>query len=235
MSPLIDRYTRRLLPAGSDPQGFWTTELQNIQRAIDAARAGGVVLTPGVYGDPTHTVQVTVDADGHITGMTEVPIAAGGGGVTTFRTSDVSTTGTGYGSSVSTGLTQAIAVGETWHLRWTLYIRRPGGGTTGGVSLWLTTAPVASSVHASVLAYGNSAGMNPMFFAALPSGTPAALVVGVGTNPNPSSAGAVPCVVELFIRNVTGASTVDVHFAPEVAGETAVVQDGSFLVAERVS
>jgi hypothetical protein len=229
--PLVDRYTRRDLPAGADSRGFWSTELQNIQRGIDAA--AGTPLTPGVFGDATHSAQVTVGSDGKVAAISQVPISAGGGGTTTWRNSDVSTTGSGYGASVSTGLTQAIAVSETWHLRWTLFVRRPGGANTNGVSLWFATAPSASAVRLLVLEYANSASLNPWMFASVPSGTPAAIAVGMGMNPVPGAGGA-PCVLDLFIRNVTAPSTVDVHFAPDVGTETAVVLDGSFLVAEKL-
>lgn len=37
-------------------------------------------VTPGVYGDATNVPQFYVDADGHITGVMEVPISGGGGG-----------------------------------------------------------------------------------------------------------------------------------------------------------
>ena len=37
-------------------------------------------VTPGVYGDATHSAQITVDQQGRITTATEVPISGGGGG-----------------------------------------------------------------------------------------------------------------------------------------------------------
>lgn len=38
-------------------------------------------VAPGVYGDATNVPQIVVDVDGHITGVMEVPISGGGGGV----------------------------------------------------------------------------------------------------------------------------------------------------------
>lgn len=57
-------------------------------------------VTAGVYGDATHVPQFTVDDKGHITDVTEVPIAGGGGGNWWFHPPAASgfaltTTGTG--------------------------------------------------------------------------------------------------------------------------------------------
>lgn len=37
-------------------------------------------VTPGTYGDATNSPQITVDDEGHVTGVTNVPISGGGGG-----------------------------------------------------------------------------------------------------------------------------------------------------------
>lgn len=37
-------------------------------------------VTPGVYGDASNVAQITVDQQGHVTGVTEVAISGGGGG-----------------------------------------------------------------------------------------------------------------------------------------------------------
>jgi len=44
---------------------------------IDHADSG---VTPGTYGDATNVAQITVDAQGHVTDVTEVAISGGGGG-----------------------------------------------------------------------------------------------------------------------------------------------------------
>lgn len=47
-------------------------------------------VTPGTYGDATNSPQITVDDEGHVTNVTNVPISGGGGGgggrtlITTF-------------------------------------------------------------------------------------------------------------------------------------------------------
>lgn len=37
-------------------------------------------VTPGTYGDATHVPQIVVDAKGHLTSVTDIPISGGGGG-----------------------------------------------------------------------------------------------------------------------------------------------------------
>lgn len=44
-------------------------------------------VTPGTYGDATNVPQFTVDQQGHVTGVTEVPISGGGGGGLTLLAS----------------------------------------------------------------------------------------------------------------------------------------------------
>jgi len=52
-------------------------------------------VTAGTYGDGTHVPQFTVDADGHVTGVTEVAITGGGGGGTTTDALTFDVTGGG--------------------------------------------------------------------------------------------------------------------------------------------
>ncbi len=49
----------------------------NADVTIDHANS---IVTPGTYGDATHSPQLTVDQQGHVTAVTNVPISGGGGG-----------------------------------------------------------------------------------------------------------------------------------------------------------
>lgn len=66
-------------------------------------------VTAGTYGDGTHVPQFTVDADGHVTGVTEVAITGGGGGGTTTDALTFDVTG-GAAPGASFDGSAAIAV-----------------------------------------------------------------------------------------------------------------------------
>lgn len=208
----IERYTRR--PTSDYSKGFLDVEFQNIQRAVGAVADVAIesVTAPLAYDPDTKTLSV---------GST-------GGPTTAVRTSDVSNTLSGSANAVSTGLTVAVTTGESWAVRWVLYLKR-NAGPAGASTLWLATIPSASKNALSVFA--PTTAFSALTFATVNLvGTPALLASTI-VNFDPGVQGA-QVVVEMLVRNATSSATLDLKFGPVSGGDTVTIADGSHVIAQ---
>src|SRR5579872_952754 len=116
-------------------------------------------VTPGTYGDSTHVAQITVDAKGRLTAVSNVGISGGGGGATctTGSTSSVGKLFIGSGSStpcvypannadvqVTSELDLTIPGGTTGNGTIVVYINLPGLTLSADYSSTITNAPTSS-------------------------------------------------------------------------------------------
>jgi trimeric autotransporter adhesin len=95
--------------------------------------------TPGSFGDATHAVQLTVDAKGRVTGVSQVAIAAGGTGLTT-----VNSTPGSFGSSTQIPVITVNGYGQITAVS---TVAAAGGGSgTGTAAGTLAAIPATCSV-----------------------------------------------------------------------------------------
>lgn len=134
------------------------------------------------------------------------------------------------GVATSTGMTQAIANGETWVLRWRLRMSSSAANANGFTLS--ATLPTASNI--SVFIRGVTSGTTALIEA---SGTSALFgaVSALGTfDSSTSTNNAASVDVEVTIQNATSSTTADLKFARATSGSQ-TMKAASYFEARRVS
>lgn len=239
---MSETYTRRPVPSAYN-QGYFSTELATIQRVLASLASSSFSLSAaapihydagtttvshdasgvaaGTKGDATHSARVTVDADGHVTGLTEVAITGLTG--TTVQaarlTSDVSTNG---GAFVTSALTLPVLTGESWTFRWVLALGT-SVGASGGISFRITAPSntghfgVENGVRTSA-PFNQTSVADPLLFAT--------------TIANEDFSASISwAVIDASFYNFTADGTVDLQFKNNGSGETAILRQASAFTA----
>lgn len=206
--------------------GTWSVEFDGSDDVTGAMTLATVNADVGTFGDATHVAQVTVNAKGLVTAVTEVAISGGGGGGLDELTGDV-TAGPGTGSQVATIPNGTVTYAKMQDVSAT---SRVLGRRTAG------SGDVEECTLSQVLDFVGSAAQGDLLFrdasgwARLGAGTAGQVLQtgGAGANPSwaASGAGALTFVGRTTVAGAA-ASTITV-------GSLDLDTDGRYLVIYNV-
>ena len=113
---------------------------------ITAAKLADTAVTAGTYGDATNSAQITVDAQGRITGAANVSISGGGGGSTTI----VSEQFNGDNSTTAFTLSNTIASENNTQIYIDGVYQSKANYSTSGQIITFSTAPPTGTANIQV-------------------------------------------------------------------------------------